>query len=331
MIYKETFMKIFFWMVLIFMIFGQAVMSFAQFDLDESYEVSVEVPVVQNDFVKARKKAVSMALRSALEQDLREILGEDEFEQNRQEIQKILKVSNKYVKSYRFVEAYDDSVELMSRIKLEVVFFQEAISKALNTRGVAVGFETVKQVVILINESSLSSPEDSNFWGAVPISEMLLTRSFVEEGIPVVRRNSLRYEISKEIVVAAVEGDISAAVNIGSKVGADIVIIGNATSASTEDELSLEGKKVRVGINLKVVSSSQSAVVAAKSDFATASENEVFASELEAFHRAGRKMTEFLIPAIEDYWKPSSKKREVQRSIPKLPRIDNSPLPFGDL
>ena len=331
MIYKETFMKIFFWMVLIFMIFGQAVMSFAQFDLDESYEVSVEVPVVQNDFVKARKKAVSMALRSALEQDLREILGEDEFEQNRQEIQKILKVSNKYVKSYRFIEAYDDSVELMSRIKLEVVFFQEAISKALNTRGVAVGFETVKQVVILINESSLSSPEDSNFWGAVPISEMLLTRSFVEEGIPVVRRNSLRYEISKKTVVAAVKGDISAAVNIGSKVGADIVIIGNATSVSTEDELSLEGKKVRVGINLKVVSSSQSAVVAAKSDFATASENEVFASELEAFHRAGRKMTEFLIPAIEDYWKPSSKKREVQRSIPKLPRIDNSPLPFGDL
>ena len=155
MICKEIFMKIFFWTILMFMIFGQAVMSFAQFDLDESYEVSVEVPVVQNDFVKARKKAVSIALRSALEQDLREILGEDEFEQNRQEIQKILKVSNKYVKSYRFIEAYDDSVELMSSIKLEVNLFQDAINKTLSRRGVAAGFEGMEQVMNLINERSL--------------------------------------------------------------------------------------------------------------------------------------------------------------------------------
>jgi len=328
--YKETFVKIVFGMVLIFMTIGQAVISFAQFDLDESYEVSVEVPVLQNDFVKARKKAVSIALRSALEQDLREILGEDDFEQNRKEIQKMLKTSNKYVKSYRFLEAYDDSVELTSRIKVEVVFFQEAISRALNTRGVAVGFEAVKQVVILINESSLSTPEDPNFWEFVPIFEMLLTRSFIEAGIPVVRRNSLHYEISKKVVIAAIDGDISAAVNIGSKVGADIVIVGNATSASVVDKVSLGGQKVRVGINVKVVSSSQSAVVAAKSDFASASENEAFASEREAFHRAGKKITEFLIPAIEEYWAPSSKKRAVQRSITKLPKTDNS-LPFGDL
>ena len=88
MMYKETFMRFFFGMVLMFTMLGQAVTSFAQFDLDESYEVSVEVPVVQNNFVKARKKAVSIALRSALEQDLREVLGEDDFEQNRQEIKK---------------------------------------------------------------------------------------------------------------------------------------------------------------------------------------------------------------------------------------------------
>ena len=142
MTFKEICVKVF-GIVLIFMILGQTKISFAQFDLGESYEVSVGVPVVQNNFVKARKKAVSIALRSALEQDLREILGEDDFEQNRQEIQKMLKVSNKYVKSYRFLEAYDDFIELMSHIKIEVFFFQEAISKALNARGVVVGFETV--------------------------------------------------------------------------------------------------------------------------------------------------------------------------------------------
>jgi hypothetical protein len=328
---KEKFLKVCFGAVLVTVILGQTFISFAQFDLDESYEVSVEVPVVKNNFAKARKKAVRIALRSALKQDLREVLGEEDFKKNRQEIQKILKVSNKYVKSYRFLEAYDDSVELMSRIKLEVFFFQKAISKALSRRGFTVERESLKQVVILIAERSLSSPGGSNFWEVVPISEMLLTRSFIEAGIPVVRRNSLRYEVSKKIVVAAIKGDILAAVNLGSKVGADIVIIGNATSSSIVDRENPEGQKVQVGINVKVISSSKSLVVAAKSDFAKASENEIFASELEAFHRVGKKMTQFLIPSIQGHWRPGSKKKEVQRLIPKLPRVDNSPLPFGDL
>ena len=218
----------------------------------------------------------------------------------------------------------------MSRVKLEVNLFQDAISKTLSQRGIATGLENLKQVVILINESSLSLDEESRFWETVPISETLLTRSFIEAGIPVVRRNSLRHEISKKMVVAAIDGDISAAVNVGSKVGADIVIIGNATSISTVDKRGAKGQ-VRVGINVKVVSSSQSAVVAAKSDFATASENEVFASELAAFHRAGQKITKFIIAAIQEHWTPGSKTKEAQRSTPQVPRIDNSPLPFGDL
>ena len=331
MIFKKSFLKIFFGVALMFMIVGKAFISFAQFDFDAPYEVSAEVAVVKNDFVKARKKAVKIALRSSLEQSLREILGDDEFQQNWQEMQRMLKVSNKYVKSYRFLEAYDDSVELMSSVKLEVNLFQEAISKTLSRRGVAAGLEGIEQVMILINESSLSSDGESSFWEEVPISEMLLTRSFIEAGIPVVSRNSLRHEISKKMVVSAIDGNISDAVDIGSKVGADLVIIGKATSSSTVGGKGANAQKVRVGINVKVVSSRQSMVVAAKSDFATASENEIFASELEAFRRAGKKMTKFLIPAIQEHWTPESKKKEAQRSVPPVSKMDNLPLPFGDL
>ena len=330
MIYKKIFLKYCLVIALVFVVLGQVVICFAQLDFDTPYEVSAEVPAIKNNFVKARKKAVKIALTSALEQGLRGILGDDVFEQNRQEMQKTLKVFNKYVKSYRFLEAYDDPVEQMSSVKLEVNLFQEAISKTLSQSGVATGLESLRQVVILINENSLSLDEEPHFWEAVPISETLLTRSFIESGIPVVSRNSLRHEISKKMVVAAIDGDISAAVSVGSKVGADIVIIGNATSTSAPDKPGAK-ERVRVGINVKVISSSQSAVVAAKSDFATAYKNKVFASELEAFRRAGKKMTEFLIPAIREHWAPGSKKKKVQRSTPQVPKIDNSPLFFGDL
>ena len=138
-------------------IVGWVFIAAAQFGSEASYEVIAEVPVVKNNFALARKKAVKIALRSALEQDLRETLGDDEFERNWQEIKKMLNVSKKYVKSYRFLEAHDDPTQLLSRVTLEVIFFQDAINKSLSRRGVSSGLASVKQVVILINESSLSS------------------------------------------------------------------------------------------------------------------------------------------------------------------------------
>ena len=70
-------------MFLVLMIVGQAFPAVAQFDSDTSYEVISEVPVVKSNFAGARKKALKIALRLALEQNLREILGDDEFEWNR--------------------------------------------------------------------------------------------------------------------------------------------------------------------------------------------------------------------------------------------------------
>ena len=98
MAFKKLNLKFFLGAALAFIVFGQVFISFAQFGFDTPYEVSSEVGVVKNDFVKARKKAVKIALRSSLEQNLRENLGDDEFERNSQEMQRMLKVSDKYVK-----------------------------------------------------------------------------------------------------------------------------------------------------------------------------------------------------------------------------------------
>ena len=304
--------------------------AFAQFDSESAYEVIAEAPAVESSFVGARKKAVKIALKTALEQNLRELLGDEEFDRHRKEMRKILRKSEKYVKSYRFLEAYDDPVQRMSQVKLEVVLFQDAVNKSLSRTGVASGMEGWKQVVILINESSLSSDSTLRFWEMVPISETSLTRNLIEAGIPVVGRDSIRYDIPEETVMSAVKGNVPAAVNIGLKVGADIVIVGNATSTPVGDEPTHGPQPVRVAISIKVVSSHHSMLVAAKSDFATASGNEILAGELEAFHRVGKQMTEFLVPAIQKHWGEGAEQKEVKQSAP-APKKEASPLPVGDL
>ena len=326
---SNFFPKICLGLFLILIIVGQAFTAVAQFDFDETYEVIVEVPVVKNNFVSARKKAIKIALRTALEQDLREILDNDEFERNRPEIQKILRVSKDYVKSYRFLESYDDPEQLVSYVKLEVNFFQDAINKSLKRRGVILGLDSVKQVVILVNESNLNSEKVTSFLETVPIAETLLSKSFVEAGISVVSRGLIRYEVSEKLMISAIQGNISAAVSIGSTVGVDIVILGNATSTTVVDKKNINLKIVRAGINVKAISSSQSKVVAAKSDFATVTKDKNIVSEKAAFYRAGKKITEFLIPAIQKYWEPESAKKMAKQG-PAI-HVDSTPIPFGDL
>ena len=329
MMRRNFFSKICLGLFLILIIVGQAFTAVAQFDSDETYEVIVEVPVVRNNFVSARKKAIKIALRTALEQDLREILDNDEFERNRPEIQKILRAPKDYVKSYRFLESYDDPDQLVSYVNLEVIFFQDAINKSLKRRGVILGLGSVKQVVILINESNLNSEKETSFLETVPIAEALLSKSFVEAGISVVNRDLIRYEVSEKTIMSAIQGSIPAAASIGSTVGVDIVILGNATSTTVINKKKINLKIVQVGINVKAISSSQSKVVAAKSDFSTVTRDEIFESETVASYRAGKKITEFLIPAIQKYWEPESAKKKAKQGL--AIDVDSTPIPFGDL
>ena len=301
----------------------------AQEETETGYEVIAEALVVNDNFVRARKQAVKLALEMALEQNLRELFGDDEFEHNQWEIKKMLKKPDRFVKSYRFIEAYDDPIQLLSRVRLEVVLFQNAVNRALSHSGITSGMEGEKQVVILINEISASSSNNLRFWDRVSISEASLARSFIEAGIPVVVRDTIRHAISEEMVMSAIKGNVSAAVSIGLKAGADIVIVGNATLALVNDQEVQGARSVRAAISVKTVSSHRSMLVAAKSDFATASGSGILTGEREAFHRAGRKLTEFLIPTIQRHWESDPEKKESQ-PVP-APRAGSLPLPLGDL
>jgi hypothetical protein len=324
------------WLIglLIPMILGGLVFPIAaQGETGTGYEVIAEALVVKDNFVRARRQAVKLALEMALEQNLRELFGDDEFKRSQWEIKKMLKKPARFVKSYRFIEAYDDPVQLLSRVKLEVVLFQDAVHRALSRSGIISGMEGEKQAVILIDEISSSSSNDFRFWDRVSISEASLTRSFIEAGIPVVGRDTIRYAISEEMVMSAMKGSIPAAVSIGLKAGADIVIVGNATLALVGDQEVQGAQSVRAAISVKTVSSHRSMLVAAKSDFATVSGTGTgtggLAGEVEAFRRAGGKLTEFLIPTIQRHWESGPEKKEPQ-PVPAQ-KAGSLPLPLGDL
>jgi len=294
---------------------------FAQQNLGDVYEGAATVQVQGENYVVARKKAVNLALKNGLEEALKEAMG---FEASQGDLRKILRRASSYVKSYRFAEAHDDPFGKTSEVRLEMRFFSSAVRQALAGLGVVTGLVSENKLVVLIKETSFTSAPVTSFWDIFPISETQLVKNLMEEGIEVIGREQVREMVSETTVLNAIKGDLKSARSIGLKTGADIVIVGTAVSSLRGKTELEEIKTVQANINVKVVSTLEFSLIAAKTDFSTIKHEYALQAELEAFDNASEKLADFLIPSFHRYWE-----KGVEAPVKKVPEAP--PLSMTDM
>ncbi len=298
--------------------------AFAQHNMADVYEGIATVQVERENYVVARKKAVNLALKNGLEEALKDLMGEEEFEVSYRELRKILRRASHYVKSYRFVEAHDDLMSRTSDVRLEMRFFSSALSQALSGLGVISGQVNEKKVIVFIKETSFTSAPVTSFFDLLPISETQLVKNLMEEGIEVIGREQVDAIVSETTILNAIKGDLSSARSIGLKTGADIVILGTAVSSLREGKEQNDIKTVQANINVKVISTLESSLIAAKTDFSTIKHEQALQAELEAFDIASKKLAGFLIPSFQRYWE-----KGVEAPVKKTPEAP--PLSMLDM
>ncbi len=272
-------------------------------ELQLSYEVEGKSSVKNSDYSKGRAIAVDYAFKSALTMALQDLLGGSVYRRNRKALGKMLKRPKTYVKQYRFLEFYDSDVEQFSRVKLEVVFFPEAINRALNKLGLLASLVKPNTAVVLVSEKSLSAEISPDFWEYVPISEVAMLQKFLAAGVNVTTRDKISEMIDEGVVFEAIQGDLDAAVDIGLKAKVDIVIVGTAVTMRLGNKNAEGLITVRANLTLRAVSTTQATVIAARSDFASVEAEEEFNGELQAFEVVGKKMAVFFLDTMKRYWK----------------------------
>jgi hypothetical protein len=268
------------------------------------YEVEGKSSVKNNNYSQGRARAVDYAFKNALTLALQDTLGGSAYRRNRKALEKMLKRPKKYVKQYRFLEFYDSDVEQFSRVKLEVVFFPEAINRSLSKLGILASLIKPNTAVILVNEKSLSAEIPPDFWEYVPISEVAMLQKFLVAGVKVTTREKISELIDEGVVFEAMQGDLDAAVDIGLKAKVDIVIVGTAVTMRLGNKNADGLTTVQANLTLRAVSTTQSTVIAARSDFASVEAEEEFKGELQAFEIVGKKMAVFFLDTMKRYWKP---------------------------
>jgi hypothetical protein len=268
------------------------------------YEVEGKSSVKNNDYSQGRARAVDYAFKNALTVALQDLLGGSAYRRNRKSLAKMLKRPKKYIKQYRFLEFYDSDVEQFSRVKLEVVFFPEAINRALSKLGILASLVKPNTAIVLVNERSLSAEAPPDFWEYVPISEVAILQKFLAAGVKVTTREKISERVDESTVFEAIQGDLDAAVDIGLKAKVDIVIVGTAVSTRLGDKNAEGLITVQSNLTLRAVSTTQSVVIAARSDFASVEAEDDFKGELQAFEVVGKKMALFFLDAMKRYWEP---------------------------
>ncbi len=268
------------------------------------YEVEGKASVKNGNYSRGRALAVGYAFKNALTEALQDLLGGSAYRRNRKALAKMLKRPKKYVKQYRFLEFYDSDVEQFSRVKLEIVFFPEAINRALSKLGILASLVKPNTAVVLISEKSLSAEVPPDFWEYVPISEVAILQKFLAAGVKVTTREKISEMVDEGVVFEAMQGDLDAAVDIGLKAKVDIVIVGTAVTTRLGEKNEEGLTTVQANLTLRAVSTTQSTVIAARSDFASVEAEEEFKGELEAFEVVGKKMAIFFLDSMKRYWEP---------------------------
>ena len=270
------------------------------------YEAEGKSSVKNNNYVRGRALAVSYAFKNALTEALQDLLGGSAYRRNRKALAKMLKRPKSYIKQYRFLEFYDSDVEQFSRVKLEVVFFPEAINRALSHLGILASLVKPNTAVVLVSEKSLSAEALPDFWEYVPISEVAILQKFLAAGVNVTTREKISEMVDESVVFEAMQGDLDAAVDIGLKAKVDIVIVGTAVTTRLGEKNKDGLTTVQANLTLRAVSTTQAIVIAARSDFASVEAEEEFKGELQAFEVVGKKMAVFFLDSMKRYWKSKS-------------------------
>lgn len=184
------------------------------------------------DIAKARDQAISNSLISAVEMVTADILSTESMVQNFQTLNEIL-----YSRTWKFVRNYRILAEATSgniyTVMIQATVLVDRIENELLGAGIMIGKRVMPRVLFFIAEQSAGDVSPRYWWGGdtalgKTVAEGAMTERMKRKGFPVIAYETMVYDAGVEIADHRLDLDNQEAVNIGTKLQADVVIIGRS-------------------------------------------------------------------------------------------------------
>ncbi len=244
------------------------------------------------DTAKARKDAIRDAQRAAVEQAVGVLVSSETFTQNFQVIKdKILTKAEGYVSKYDVLEEKQQGD--LYRVKISATVKNAELKNDLDALFAAKHFP---RVMVVIPETHIGAKVPD------PAGETEIIRKLLEKGFKVIDQNQIKVIRDSESVHAAVNGDNSAAILLGKKFGAEVIIIGEAFSEANP-EGSMGGlKSCRARVEARAINVDTAEILATDGKQAGGVDATEFAAGKTALKNAGGMLGDYLIDQILSRW-----------------------------
>jgi hypothetical protein len=276
------------------------------------------VGTIGSDPAAARDKAIEDALRRAVEQAVGTIVeSETAVEKYQLLSDRIYSHSSGYVKNYSVVSEKQEGNLLRVTIAAEVSTGD--LTNDLSGIGLLQRRMKYPRIMVSIVEDNVLS--NASYWEAYSVStsqaESTVNKRMKEKGFNIVDPNFMRKSLKPQEARAAWEGDYATAGRFGQRLGAEIVIVGQAASTrSANNIMGSDLLSVSSTINATAVKAGTGEIIAQASGKGTAAHINEIAAMQEALQKASDQVADQLIEGILDTWqKESSGTRAIVMSV----------------
>lgn len=262
------------------------------------------VATIGTDPAAARDKAVEDALRRAVEQAVGTMIESETAVENYQLLSdRIYSQSSGYVKNYKILSENKEGNLL--RVKVEAEVSSGAIGNDLSGIGILQRRLKYPRVMVMIVENNVLN--SASMWNVYTVSnsqaESTISERLKARGFNVVDPHYQRKILNEQEARDAWEGNYDVAGKFGKKIGAEVVIVGQA--ASTRSANNIYGSdllSVTSTLTASAVKAGTGEVLAQSSAQGTAAHINEVAALQQALAKASDKIAEDLISGIVTAW-----------------------------
>ncbi|TET67516.1 MAG: hypothetical protein E3J45_04760, partial [Candidatus Zixiibacteriota bacterium] len=224
--------------------------------------------IIAGDVGKARDEALNDALRKAVEQAVGTIISARSVVENAVLIQdNIYSKTSGYIKSYNLVrEGKSVNIPNTYEVAITATVSKASIKDDLAALGILIERKGFPRMMVLIEEKNIEQHQWVREAHNLNTAEQKVQEIFRNKGFEFVDQKTAFRNLQRDQEMAINRGDTEAAVALGNRSGAEVIITGNAIAKKSSATVELGGMiSVQANVNMRAIRTDNADIIASAS------------------------------------------------------------------
>lgn len=261
--------------------------------------------IIAGDVGKARDEALNDALRKAVEQAVGTIISARSVVENAVLIQdNIYSKTSGYIKSYNLVrEGKSVNIPNTYEVAITATVSKASIKDDLAALGILIERKGFPRMMVLIEEKNIEQHQWVREAHNLNTAEQKVQEIFRNKGFEFVDQKTAFRNLQRDQEMAINRGDTEAAVALGNRSGAEVIITGNAIAKKSSATVELGGMiSVQANVNMRAIRTDNADIIASASASAPQVHIDDVTGGVMAIQKATEKVAEQLSEQIISTW-----------------------------